>query len=211
MLGFVLDARIRAATREARALDDVMRLAFTRYSGATRLHAAAVPRNRQRSRRHGSRSLVRARARFNRGDRLFGHALEWYGLELRAPAAPFDPPGWLGVKTSVDAGRLIVANVPRGTPAFDAGVNPEDEIVAIDDFRVAADQLDKRLESYKPGDKVDAARRAPRGAEAAAGHARRRAGGPLEPGRASRGDAGTARASRAVARRQPVNASLSEH
>jgi predicted metalloprotease with PDZ domain len=54
----------------------------------------------------------------------------------------------------VDAGRLLVANVPRGTPAFESGVNPEDEIIAIDDFRVAADQLDKRLESYKPGDKV---------------------------------------------------------
>src|SRR5262249_56288414 len=34
VLGFVLDARIRAATNGARSLDDVMRLAFARFSGA---------------------------------------------------------------------------------------------------------------------------------------------------------------------------------
>jgi len=153
VLGFVLDARIRAATREARSLDDVMRLAFTRYSGA---RGFTPQQFRDTASEVAGMDLGPwfARALDSTEEIEYSHALEWYGLELRAPAAPFDPPGWLGVKTRVDAGRLIVANVPRGTPAFDAGVNPEDEIVAIDDFRVAADQLDKRLESYKPGDKV---------------------------------------------------------
>ena len=52
--------------------------------------------------------------------------------------------------------------VPRDTPAWTAGLNVDDEIVAIDDFRVRADQLDERLEAYKPGQKVVGARRAPR-------------------------------------------------
>jgi predicted metalloprotease with PDZ domain len=30
----------------------------------------------------------------------------------------------------------------------------DDEIIAIDDFRVRADQLTQRLDNYKPGDKV---------------------------------------------------------
>jgi predicted metalloprotease with PDZ domain len=35
-----------------------------------------------------------------------------------------------------------------------AGLNVDDEILAIDDFRVRADRLDNRLEQYKPGDAV---------------------------------------------------------
>ena len=153
VLGFVLDARIRAATKEARSLDDVMRLAFTRYSGA---RGFTPQQFRETASEVAGVDLgpwfVRALESTDELD--YSPALDWYGLELRAPPAPADPPAWLGVKTRVDAGRLIVANVPRGTPAFESGVNPEDEILAIDDFRVTADQLDKRLESYKPGDKV---------------------------------------------------------
>ena len=42
----------------------------------------------------------------------------------------------------------------RDSPATAAGLNVDDEIVAIDDFRVRADQLAARLDQYKPGDKV---------------------------------------------------------
>ena len=44
--------------------------------------------------------------------------------------------------------------VPRETPAWKAGVNVDDEIVAINDFRVQPDQLDQRLQAYKPGQVV---------------------------------------------------------
>ena len=37
---------------------------------------------------------------------------------------------------------------------IDAGLNVDDEILAIDDVRVRADGLAARLEQYKPGDKV---------------------------------------------------------
>ena len=47
-----------------------------------------------------------------------------------------------------------MTQVRRDTPADAAGLNVDDEILAIDDFRVRADQLDNRLEQYKPGDKV---------------------------------------------------------
>jgi predicted metalloprotease with PDZ domain len=42
----------------------------------------------------------------------------------------------------------------RGTPAFDAGLNVDDEILAIGDYRVRADQLAARLDNYRPGDKT---------------------------------------------------------
>jgi len=153
VLGFVLDARIRAATANAKSLDDVMRLAFARYSGA---RGFTPEQFRQTASEVAGVDLGPwfTQALDTTAEVDYAPALDWLGLDLRAPPAPSDPPAWLGVKTRNDGGRLIVANVPRQTPAFDAGVNPEDEILAIDDFRVSADQLDKRLESYTPGQKV---------------------------------------------------------
>src|SRR5262249_44073624 len=53
-------------------------------------------------------------------------------------------------------GRLLFENVPRGTPAYDAGVNAGDELLGIDDFRIvpAIGELDRRLAAYRPGQKV---------------------------------------------------------
>ena len=43
VLAFLLDAKIRRATAGAKSLDDVMRAAFQKYSGATRVHAGRPP------------------------------------------------------------------------------------------------------------------------------------------------------------------------
>ena len=81
-------------------------------------------------------------------------ALETFGLRFTACCAGDDRPAWLGVTTRNDAGRLLVAQVRRDTPARTAGLNVDDEILAIDEFRVRADRLENRLEQYKPGDTV---------------------------------------------------------
>jgi len=47
-----------------------------------------------------------------------------------------------------------VTQVKRDTPAWKAGLNVDDEILAIDDFRVRADRLEQRLEQYSPGQRV---------------------------------------------------------
>jgi predicted metalloprotease with PDZ domain len=56
--------------------------------------------------------------------------------------------------TRNDSGRLVVTQVRRDTPAAEAGLNVDDEILAIGDYRVRADRLDNRLEQYRPGDRV---------------------------------------------------------
>lgn len=153
VLGFLLDAQVRAASNGAKSLDDVMRLAYARYSG----DKGFTPEQfRQTASEVAGVDLGPwfRRALETTEELDYEPALEWFGLEFRQPPARLDPPAWLGAKTKVDAGRLLVENVPRGTPALDAGLNPGDEIVAIDDFRVLPDQLDKRLDAYKPGQKV---------------------------------------------------------
>jgi len=88
----------------------------------------------------------------------YAEALSWFGVEFskeprrQNPDEPREEKAFLGASTRNDAGRLVVMEIKRGTPAFDAGVSVDDEIVAIDGFRVAPDGLDTRLEQYRPGD-----------------------------------------------------------
>ena len=70
------------------------------------------------------------------------------------PPPPEEKPGWLGAQTRSDNGRLVVVEVRRGTPAFDGGLSAEDELLAIDDFRVPPDRLAERLKAYRPGERV---------------------------------------------------------
>jgi predicted metalloprotease with PDZ domain len=49
-----------------------------------------------------------------------------------------------------------VSQVRRESPAEAAGINVDDEILAIDDFRILPDRLDARLNQYRAGDRVRA-------------------------------------------------------
>ena len=82
----------------------------------------------------------------------YKEALDWFGLRFRPEVR--STRAWLGASTRNDAGRLIVTSLRRETPAYVAGLNVDDEILAIDDVRVRADGLTVRLDQYKPNDKV---------------------------------------------------------
>jgi predicted metalloprotease with PDZ domain len=153
VIGFLLDARVRAATNGARSLDDVMRAAFARYSGA---RGFTPEQFRQTASEVAGADLSGwLRQALETTEELdYAPALEWYGLEFARTPPAADPAGWLGARTKIESGRLIVENVPRGTPAYDAGVNAGDEIVAVDDFRVLPEKLTDRLQSYAPGQRV---------------------------------------------------------
>jgi predicted metalloprotease with PDZ domain len=83
----------------------------------------------------------------------YTEALDYYGLRFR-PVDLKNARAYIGGGTRNDAGRLIVTSVRRGTPGLEAGLNVDDEIVAIDNVRVRADGLAARLDQYRPGDKV---------------------------------------------------------
>ena len=148
VIGVILDARIRFATGNARSLDDVMRLAYQRYGGATGFTEAQF------------REVVSEVAGTDLGDVLtraldtaqpldYQPLLDTYGLGF-VPAESRATRGWLGITTRNDAGRLVVTQVRRDTPAAAAGLNVDDEILAIGDFRVRAEQWERRLDQYPP-------------------------------------------------------------
>ena len=84
----------------------------------------------------------------------YTEALEWFGVRFRTEPERGPQKAWLGATTRMDSGRLIVSEVRRLTPAYDAGLSVDDEILGIDDYRVRAEQLDLRLGDYKAGDTV---------------------------------------------------------
>jgi predicted metalloprotease with PDZ domain len=155
VVGLLLDARVRKATNHAKTLDDVMKAAYEKYSG---LRGYTADEFRAVAEQVAGVSLKAFwdAAVSGTGELDYTEALETLGLRFRSVSAPADRPGkaWLGIGIRNDAGRLLVTQVRRDTPAMAAGLNVDDEILAIDDFRVRADRLDNRLEQYRPGDKV---------------------------------------------------------
>ena len=153
VVGFLLDMRVREATRGAKSLDDVMRLAYERFSGDRGYTEADFRRTASEVAGVDLASWF-ARTVDSTEELDYDAALAWLGLRFRVPGEARTDRGWLGAQTKADAGRLVVSQVRRGTPAHDAGLNVDDEIVGVDDYRVRVDQLDDRLQQYRPGDEV---------------------------------------------------------
>jgi len=156
VIAFLLDAKIRKATNGAKSLDDVMRLAYEKFSGpkgyTPEQFRAVVEQVSGQNLERFWQAAVEGTSELD-----YMEALDTVGLRFKLPVQqPADrpPKPWLGIATRNDNGRLIIAQVQRGSPADVAGLNVDDEILAIDEFRVRADRLDNRLDQYRSGDRV---------------------------------------------------------
>jgi predicted metalloprotease with PDZ domain len=152
VLGFLLDARIRAATNGGKSLDDVMRRMFERFSGERGFTPQDFRRTASEVAGLDLASWFHA-ALETTAELDYAPALQWYGLEFGKSSWTDDAAARarIGATIDDDSGRLIVTSVPRGTPAFDAGLNAGDEIIAIDNLRVTPAQYVRRLEALPAG------------------------------------------------------------
>jgi predicted metalloprotease with PDZ domain len=153
VVAFLLDARIRAATRGARSLDDVMRLAYRRHGG-TKGFTAEEFRACASEVAGADLGPWLSAAVDTTQDLDYSSALDWFGLRFKPAGEARTERGWLGALTRADSGRVLVTQERRGTPAYEAGLNADDEIVAIDGFRLRAEPIEQRLQQYRPGQKV---------------------------------------------------------
>ena len=151
VLGFLLDGKIRKATNGAKSLDDVMRAAYEKFSGA---RGFTPEEFRATAEQVAGVSLKAFWDSAVEGTAELDYTEAFDALGVRFRSASSSGRAYLGMATRNDAGRLVVTQVRRETPAYAAGLNVDDEILAIDNFRVRADQLTNRLDQYKPGDKV---------------------------------------------------------
>lgn len=184
LVGFVLDAQIRKATRDRKSLDDVMRTLYSRYAGEKGGYTnkdffkvvdevAGSPLGAQAIRMIESP-----------GEIDFQTALTWWGLRFgespeqeqsldvaqekgnskKEPLLDLAPSAtasagktpYTGAKTRNEAGRLLISQVVLGSPADRAGWNVEDELLAIGGFRATEELLDQRLQLLPTGEPIPA-------------------------------------------------------
>ena len=159
VVAFLLDAEIRSKTAGTRSLDDVMRLAYERYSGEAgytseqfRALASEVAKT--------DLTDFFARSVDSTDELVYDTALKWYGLQFEPVESEEDDAeqteedeadAWIGLQLSGDT----VKAVKRGTPAFDAGFNVDDEILAVNGFRVNGGSWSSAMSRYEPGAEVE--------------------------------------------------------
>lgn len=152
VIAFLLDAKIRKATNGTRTLDTGMQWAMQRYSGDKGYTPAQFYAVMSEAAGTDLKNWFATVAESTE-ELDYTEALDYYGLRFR-PVDPKSAAPYIGGGTRNDNGRLVITSVRRGTPGLDAGLNADDEIIAIDGVRVRADGLAGRLSQYRPGDKV---------------------------------------------------------
>ena len=152
VIGWLLDAQIRMATGNQRSLDDLMRLAYERFDGISGYTEAAF--RAMATEIAGTDLAAFFHHAVDTAEELdYSGTLDFFGLRMRRSVVRGK--AWLGAETKVDAGRLLVARIPRGTPAAESGLNVDDEILGVDGYRVRADAFAARLDQYRAGEPVE--------------------------------------------------------
>jgi len=161
----LLDLTLRRLTKDAKSLDDVMRLMWKRWGDGSGVPEdgveAAATEVAGQSLKHFFDRTVRSteeldysvlshvglEARF----RVRESANDKGGSAPRARANDDKPKGFLGI---LPKGSNAIASVLDGSPAMEAGLYADDEIVALDGNKVDAPTLVTRCEEKRPGDRV---------------------------------------------------------
>jgi predicted metalloprotease with PDZ domain len=152
LVSLLLDLLIRERHGNARSLDDVMLLMWQQFGQA---EIGFTPEQLQQA--------ISSVAGMNLDDFFkryvdgteelpFNQYLEPFGLQLVGEDEEAVPN--LGIKAATENGRELIKFVEAGTPAQVAGIDPGDELLAIDGIRVTALQLSDRLKDYQPGDTI---------------------------------------------------------
>src|SRR5579883_43889 len=147
MVSLLLDLLIRSQHRNQRSLDDVMRKMWHQFG---QKEIGYTPEQlKQVIESIANRDLSDFFKRYIDGlDELpFNEYLKPFGLQL---VVDTEEEPFLGVKATSDNGRELIKFVEAGSPAQLAGIDPGDELLAIDDIKVTASQLNDRLKDYKP-------------------------------------------------------------
>lgn len=152
IISFMLDAEIRSSSKGKYSLDDVMRFLYNEYykkqeRGFTEQEVQAAME------KYAGKSMQQFFDDYINGTKEIDYDkfLGVYGLRAvntNAGASPF-----LGCGTNYDDGRLTISRLTRDAAAYKAGLNVNDEIIAIDGYRVI-DEIGSPLKRYDAGDTV---------------------------------------------------------
>lgn len=152
IVSFLLDVEIRVASQGAKSLDDVFRYLYNEFYKKDKNY---TPEDFQKiCEMMAGKSLETFFSKYVRGrDEIdYNQILNGIGLELKINRGRAT--AYLGANLRQEGERLIIASVPKGTPAYEQGLNFNDQIVAVDGIRANQAFLQNYLAEKKPGDKI---------------------------------------------------------
>ncbi len=158
LVALALDLTIRSETQGRKSLDDVMRLLWRHYKDAGADYGGVDEDGVLAAMEEATGlNLARVLQEWTEGTRDpdFGHLLAPFGIAFeRRPA--LDKPHFAMLGCTVAAsGEAKITHVYDGTPAQTAGLSGGDVLIALDGLRVSAENLDRRLARYQPGDAIE--------------------------------------------------------
>jgi len=153
LVALLLDLLIRARHDNARSLDDLMRRLWQRFGRADT--GLTPPQLQAELEAVAGTDLSAFWQRYIDGTEAlpFDGYLAPFGLQVSA-ADEQEPPPYLGLSVKPDGDRAQIGFVDAESPAGRAGIDAGDELLALDGWRVSAEQLEQRLHDYQPGDTV---------------------------------------------------------
>ncbi len=157
LIGMVLDLEIRHR-QAGSSLDDVMRFLYDRYyRKLNRGFAAEELRHAFEQAAGGSLAEIFEEYVYGTRELDYERYLGYAGLRFDSPPAPESggAQGYLGIAAQIADARLMVVGVPAGSPAYECGLSVNDEILAVDGFRVSLETLPARIEEAGPGTAVE--------------------------------------------------------
>ena len=154
LVNFLLDTKIRTESKGTKSLDDVMRYLYNNFYKKNKNYAPAD--FQKTAEMMAGTSLDDFFAKYVRGTEEidYNSILAGIGLQLKNDADKTRQQAYLGANLSETDGLLTVRSLPAGTPAYDAGLNTGDQIVAIDGTRASQNFLQSYLNTKKSGDKI---------------------------------------------------------
>ena len=153
MVSLLLDLLIRSRHQNQRSLDDVLRQLWQQFGQPETGFTPEQLQQAIESVAGQELSDFFAHALDTTEELPFNQYLQAFGLQVQPESAEAQPP-YLGLVAKSENGREVIKAIEMDSPAQAAGIDPDDELLAIEGLRVKADQLGDRLKDYRPGDSV---------------------------------------------------------
>jgi len=155
LLGMLLDLEIRHSTKNDKTLADVMRRLYTDYHKKKKRGFSKEEFKKEVERAAGKKLDNFFRDYVDDTKEIdYNKYLLYAGLELDKIPTASKATTLLGVAMSRSGGNLTIRRIVRDSPAWNYGLNVNDEILAINDHRVNKSNFAVTLNRYGPGDKL---------------------------------------------------------
>ncbi len=151
-VSLLLDLEIRHRSKNKASLDDVMREMYRRFpitgSGYT------VDDFQKIAEKFAGSSLQEFFWRYVHGTAPLDWetSLSYAGLQVQARDS--ERKAWLGAVIRDEEGKTRVTRIVADSPAYEAGLDVGDEIVALNGYRMQSNDITDRVAEMKPGEKV---------------------------------------------------------